>query len=82
MGSKKKIIFSRHAQERMELRKVSEEEVKDTILHPTHKLPINQEDNTQELRRKVGDKENYVVIELRKNELIVITTGWTQCLRK
>lgn len=78
MGHKKKVVFTKHSQERMKQRGVTEEEVVDTISKPTvtgQKRP----DNTKEFKRKVGDRENYVVVEvLNKKEVLVITTGWTK----
>lgn len=75
--SKKKIVLSKHALERMLKRKVSHEDVQKTIDHPSFKFPM-EEDNTQEFRRKVDGKEHFVVVEHRKKEVVVITTGWAQ----
>lgn len=74
---KKKIVFSKHATERMLKRGVSYEDVQKTIDHPTLKFPL-EKDYTQEFRRKVNGKEHFVVIEHKKKEVVVITTGWAQ----
>jgi hypothetical protein len=74
--AKKKIVYSKHAIERMAKRIVSSEDVQKTIDHPGVKLPLAS-DNTQEFRRKVDGKEHFVVIEHKKKEVIVITTGWS-----
>lgn len=74
---KKRILLSRHAVERMLKRNISHADVQKTIDHPTFKFPL-EIDDTQEFRRKVDSKEHFVVVEHRKKEIIVITTGWTQ----
>ncbi len=74
---KKKIILTRHAQERMRKRGVSYDDIIKTIDHPTHKYP-KEADNTQEFRRKANGKENYVVVEYHKVDVVVITVGWSE----
>ena len=74
--AKKKIVYSKHGTERMAKRIVSHEDVQKTIDHPSVKLPLGP-DNTQEFRRKVNGKEHFVVVEHKKREVIVITTGWS-----
>jgi len=75
--AKRRIILSKHAIERMLKRGISHEDVQKTIDHPTLRLPL-EKDNTQEFRRKVNGKEHFVVVEHKRKEVIVITTGWTQ----
>ena len=75
--AKKRIILSKHAIERMLKRDISHENVQKTIDHPTLRFPL-EKDNTQEFRRKVNGKEHFVVVEHKKKEVIVITTGWAQ----
>ena len=78
MGQRIKVIFTKHSLERMKQRQVTRDEIVDTISKPTVAGPIRS-DNTKEFRRKVGDRENYVVVEmLRRKEMLVITTGWTK----
>ena len=72
---REKLIFSRHVLERMQQRGVSEYEIRETLDSPSHKT-IVQEDNTQEFKRKVGSKEYYVVVEHKKNTLVVVTAGY------
>jgi hypothetical protein len=74
---KKKIIFSRHALDRMFQRKVSEQDVIKTIDKPTKKLPKGK-DNTQEYIRKVNGKSNFVVVGVGDKQIVVITTGWAR----
>ncbi len=75
--AKKKIILTRHAQERMVKRNVSREDIRKTVDHPTYTSSIKK-DNTQELRRRVDNRENYIVVERKKNNLIIIiTVGWS-----
>ncbi|MFH1996587.1 MAG: DUF4258 domain-containing protein [Candidatus Omnitrophota bacterium] len=74
--AKKKVILTRHAQERMTKRGVSRENIAETIDKPTHMSPIAP-DKTQEYRKKIGKKECYVVVEHKNNKAIVITAGWS-----
>ncbi|MFH1856546.1 MAG: DUF4258 domain-containing protein [Candidatus Omnitrophota bacterium] len=73
---KKKIILTRHAQERMLKRNVTLEDIRQTLEHATYMSTLKS-DNTQEFRRKSGDKENYVVVEKQKGKMIIITVGWS-----
>jgi len=59
--TKKRIILSKHAIERMLKRGVSHEDVRKTIDHPTLRFPL-EKDNTQEFRRKVSryDKKGII----------------------
>lgn len=70
----KKIIFTKHALERMLKRGISQERVIEIIKNPSISYPI-QQDNTQELRKEISSKKYYVVVEHKKNALIIITTG-------
>lgn len=58
-------------------RGVSYDDIIKTIDHPTHKYP-KETDNTQEFRRKVDGKENYVVVQYIKFDVVVITVGWSE----
>jgi len=71
---KKKLVFTKHALERMPKRGVSKEVVMQIIETPNHELPI-QADNTQEFEKKIDKKEYYVVVEHKKSVLVVKTTG-------
>lgn len=71
---REKLTFTKHVLERMWQRGVSEQDVRETIENFNHKTAI-QEDNTQEFKRKSGSKEYYVIVEHKKNSLIVITAG-------
>ena len=76
--AKKKIILTRHAQERMVKRNVSREDIRETVDHPTYTSSIKK-DNTQEFRRRVDNRENYIVVEHKKNNvIIIITVGWSE----
>jgi len=70
----KKLVFSRHVIERMQQRGISETEIRETIEKPSSKILV-REDNTQEFKRKVGSREYYVVVEHKKNALILVTAG-------
>ncbi|MCK4249279.1 MAG: DUF4258 domain-containing protein [Candidatus Omnitrophica bacterium] len=76
MPKKKKIILTKHAQERMNKRNVTLDDIRTTIEHPTNKLPIAK-DNTQEFKRKVDNKETFVVVEHKGKEVLIITVGWS-----
>lgn len=70
------VIFTKHALERMKQREVSEQDVRKTINTADITLPV-QKDDTQEFRRRVGNRVNYVVVEHKKSVYVVITTGWS-----
>ncbi len=78
---KLKIVLTKHAQDRMILRDVSTvsiEDIRKTIDSPTAIFPM-EADKTQEFRRGIGKKINYVVVQHKsKNQAIVVTTGWTK----
>ena len=75
--AKKRIILTKHAQERMVKRNVSREDIRKTLDYPTYTSSIKK-DNTQEFRRRVANIENYVVVEHKKNNAIIITVGWSE----
>ena len=61
----------------MAKRGVSVEDIRKTLSRPSQKYPI-QKDKTQEFRRKVGKRVNYVVVEHKKNNrVIVVTVVWS-----
>ena len=72
--SKKKVIITRHAEERAIQRGVSIEEIKETIDKPTQKTPIKGK--VQEFRRTTNKGINIVIAEIKGNDLIIITTWW------
>lgn len=72
----KRIIFTRHARERMQKRGLTPSWVIDIIKHHHISLPIRA-DNTQEFRREGRGSYYYVVVEHRQSAIVVITAGET-----
>ena len=72
----KRVVFTKHVLERMKQRLISEQEVIKTINTADISLPV-QKDNTQEFRRQVDNKVNYVVVEHKKSVCVVVTAGWS-----
>ncbi|PIW58113.1 MAG: hypothetical protein COW13_05505 [Candidatus Omnitrophica bacterium CG12_big_fil_rev_8_21_14_0_65_50_5] len=72
--SKKKIIITKHAEERAFQRNVSIEEIKETIDKPTKKEP--QKGKIQEFKRRTEKGTNIVITEIKGNDFIVVTTWW------
>ncbi|MBI4355930.1 MAG: DUF4258 domain-containing protein [Candidatus Omnitrophica bacterium] len=71
------IICTGHARERMEKRGVSRDDVETTLQRPDVILPV-MPDGTRELRRRIGRRVHYVVIALKRQQAILITTGWSR----
>ncbi|MFH1867712.1 MAG: DUF4258 domain-containing protein [Candidatus Omnitrophota bacterium] len=69
---KVKLVYTKHAKDRMATRRVSQKDVEDTLKNPTKTLPKDA-DNTQEFRRKDNGVEHFVVVEHRKNAMVIIT---------
>ncbi len=71
------VLFSNHAQKQMARRKVTENDVYETLKNPSITLPIF-DDNTQEFRRKSGRRTHFVVVDYSKVDLLtIVTTGWS-----
>ena len=71
------ITFTTHARKQMMRRNVMREDVYQTLKNPAITLPIF-EDNTQEFRRKVGNRTHFVVVDYSTEGLMkVVTTGWS-----
>ncbi len=73
--AKRKIILTKHAQERMKSRGVRLEDIKATVSAPSSKLPARS-DGTQELRKVIGDRKCFVVVGRGKTQTVIVTTGW------
>ena len=73
-----KIVVGIHAHKRMEQRKIPIEQIRETLRYPHLTLP-RFEDNTQEFRRKIGDRTHFVVVHyLQTGKLKIVTTGWSR----
>jgi len=72
---KPKIIYTKHVRERMNQRNISEKVVRETIRYPNKKSPIYSDDS-QEFRKKFGDKTCCIIGRWQKNQIIVITGWW------
>ena len=71
------IVFTAHARKQMARRKVKDGDVHETLREPSITLPVF-EDNTQEFRRKVGNRTHYAVVDYSTEGLMkVVTTGWS-----
>jgi len=76
---KKKIVFTRHALDRIKQRGLTREWVVDII--KTHNVALNRApDNTQEFRKDRDGSYYFVVVEHKKSVLVVITVG--ECGKK
>lgn len=72
--TKKRIVITRHAEERALQRNVSIEEIKETIDKPSQKAP--RKGNIQRFERVSDKGTNIVIAEIKGNELIIVTTWW------
>lgn len=71
------IVFTAHARKQMARRKVNEGDAYETLKDPSITLPVF-EDNTQEFRRRVGNRTHYVVVDYSSGGLMkIVTTGWS-----
>ena len=70
----KKIVFTRHALERIKSRGLTAEWVIDIIKNPTSALAI-EPDNTQEFRQERSGSYYYAVVEHKASVIVVITNG-------
>ena len=70
----KKIIFTRHALDRIKQRGLTVEWVTDIIRRPTDTLAL-QPDNTQEFRQVRDGSYYYAVVEHKSSVMVVITNG-------
>ncbi len=72
--TKKKVIITKHAEERATQRGVSIEEIRETLDKPTKKEPLKGK--VQEFKRTTKKGTNSVIVEIKGKDLIVITTWW------
>ena len=69
--------LTEHAKERMKDRSVTARDIRNTLDNPAVVTP-KRSDNSQEFRRTTRGKVHYVVVEHKKNVVIIITTGWSK----
>ena len=75
-GAKKKFLPTTHAKERMKRRGVTHNDIQNTLNRPTTKTRVRS-DGTQEFRRRIRGRTNFVVVEHKKSVIIIVTVGWS-----
>ncbi len=73
----KRIVFSKHALDRIKQRGLTEAWVLDIIKNPHITLP-KEADNTQEFRQNRDGSYYYAVVEHKKTIVLVVTAGDTE----
>lgn len=71
-----RVIFTKHARERMRERNISEKEVRQAIYSPDKKEPweINKDKYSKKVKRQnIITKEIFVILKREKGKIIVIT---------
>ncbi|MCK5706249.1 MAG: DUF4258 domain-containing protein [Candidatus Aureabacteria bacterium] len=74
--TKKTIVVTVHAQQRMKQRGIKQDDIQKTLDNPNFKGKINP-DKTQKFVRIVGKKrEHHVVVTNSRAKYILVTTYW------
>ena len=70
-----RFIYTHHALKRMKRRGVSFDHIRATFRYPDRKRP-GKLPRTFKLWKEIEDRTCFIVVELKGDEVIVITTGW------
>jgi hypothetical protein len=72
-----RFIYTRHALKRMKQRGVTFDHIRATFRYPNRRRPGNLP-RTNKLWKEIEGRTCFVVVELKGEEIIVITTGWNE----
>lgn len=72
-----RFIYTRHALKRMDRRRVTFDHVRATVRYPDKKRP-GKLPNTFKFWKEIEDRICFVVVELEREKVIVVTAGWKE----
>jgi hypothetical protein len=72
-----RFFYTRHAQKRMRLRGVTHDHIRATVRYFDRRRP-GKLPRTVKYWKEFGGKTCFVVVELVKEDVVVITTGWKE----